>query len=177
MLSKTGALEHCTPARNTTIGKITCRGGESVAFHPGGQLALAVVDQPFTLGDTELPAGTHLYFFASGALAGGWVREPARLRGVLLRWEFALHENGALRAVSLAEPRTIQGQSLPERAKVELRKDGSLKYAEFEVDQGFMPHGEMWTDTKHVRYDCASKVLSEYVEHYQAEFAPHPPKR
>ena len=176
LLSKAGALEHCTLARSTTIGKVACRGGESVAFHPGGQLSIAVIDQPLVVSGTELHEGTLLYWFESGAPAGGVLGAPTRIGGTRISSEFGLHESGALRAIHLAEARTIHGQKLPERAIVELRKDGSLQYAEFEVDRGFMPHGEMWTDTKHVRYDCASKVSTEHTSHYQAEFAPHPPK-
>lgn len=177
MLSKTGALEHCTLVHATVIGKVPCRAGESVAFHPGGRLAMAVLDQPMKIAGLELPAASTVFLFPSGALEGGWLKEPARIRGFLVSYEFTLHENGALHVFRLAEARTIQGQKLPERATVELRRDGSLAQAEFEVDQGFMPHGELWTDTKQVSYDCAGKVRSEYVEHYQAPFPPHPPRR
>ncbi|GMV14863.1 MAG: hypothetical protein HS104_34075 [Polyangiaceae bacterium] len=172
VLSTSGNLEHCKLARPATFSGVACRKGESVGFHASGALAGAVVDTPVTVAGAELPAGTRLHWFPDGKLAGGWLAEAARLDGVLVRWEFALHPNGRLRAFSLEEPRSIGGHAFEKRAKIELRPDGSLKYAEFEVAHGFMPHGEPWHDTKYVRYDCKNRVLGEYVEHYQADMAP-----
>jgi len=172
VLTEAGALEHCQLAKPVTLGAIACRKGESVAFHPGGELAMAVIDSPYTTLGTEFPAGTRLSFHPTGALAGGWIHDPLRVDGVLVRWDFAVYPSGKLHAFELAEKRTIQNHELPRRAKVELREDGSLRRAEYEVDSGFMPHGEMWTDTKYVRFDCYGAVVGEHVEHWQADRPP-----
>jgi hypothetical protein len=172
VLSKTGALEHCKLNKPVTLGEVACRKGESVSFHPGGELSMAVIDRPYTSLGTEFPAGARLSFHPSGALAGGWLHEPLRVLGVLVRWDFFVYPSGKLHAFELAEKRSFQGHDFPERAKIELREDGSLRRAEYEVDSGFMPHGEMWKDTKHVRFDCHGTVLSENVDHWQADRPP-----
>lgn len=172
VLGKTGLLEHCDLAAPVTIGNVPCRPKESIGFHSNGALSLAVVDRPTEVGGVALPAGTRVYWYESGKVAGTWLPEPTRVQGILVRWDVALHENGRLRAFTLAEAKTLSGQELPEGAKVELRPDGTLKYAEYVTKRGFMPHGEMWTDTKHVRYDCEGKVLGEYTDHWQADRPP-----
>ena len=176
VLSKVGALEDCQLAATATYGSVTARAGESVAFHPEGELAAAVIDQPFVVGalGVTFPAGTRLRFYQNGALAGGEADEPIELAGYALRWEFSLHDNRRLAFFTLDAARTIQGNAFEPWTKVALRPDGSLRYAQYEVDSGFMPHGERWTDTAYVRYDCHGAVTSRNVEHWQAE---HPPPR
>jgi hypothetical protein len=172
--STAGALEHCTLARSLALGERVCRKGESVAFHPTGELAGCVIDGPHTALGTTFLAGTRLSWYPGGALAGGWSAEPLTLRGVRVRWQFSFHESGALRSASLDEKRTFQGNELPARAKVLLREDGSIWRAEYEHDSGFMPHGEPWEDTAHVRYDCHGRVVTRRIEHFQAERPPRP---
>ncbi len=168
VLSKAGSLEHCQLAKPITIGKVTCRGGQNVAFHPGGQLRGATVGHPYRGLSTTFPAGTRLHWHAGGALAGGWLGRPMKIRGHSIRYEFGVHPNGRLARFDLAAAETIQGHTFPERATIRLRSNGTLASAEYESDSGFMPHGEPWTDTKHLRFDCAGKLVSEHVEHYQA---------
>ena len=61
---------------------------------------------------------TRLRWFADGKLAGGWLAKPTRLDGLLVRWDFALHPNGRLRAFSLDEARSIGGHAFEPRSKV-----------------------------------------------------------
>jgi hypothetical protein len=171
-LSATGMLEHCKLAGATRIADVPCRGGESVAFHPTGELHGATVDVAHQTPLGTVPAGTSLQWYPTGTLKGGWLSEPAPLGGHAAQYEFAVHENGALAAFELAEPATVQGYAFERWAELKLRPDGTLQAATFEVDSGFMPHGERWEDNKSVRYRCDGTVLDEHVDHWQAEIAP-----
>lgn len=172
VLSAEGALEHCELAARTKIGSVVCKAGEDVGFHPNGELALASIDAPMKVSEATFPVGTTLFWHPSGKLAGGWLREETRFRGHRIKSDFVLYESGELRAFELAEPEEIGGQKFPRYAKIELWKNGKLRRAEYEVDSGFMPHGEPWSDTRHARFDCDGKPAGDHTEHYQAPFPP-----
>jgi len=55
--------------------------------------------------------------------------------------------------------------------------DGTLQRADYVSKRGFMIHGEPWSDTVHLTFDCHEKVVESHTEHFQADHAPHPPKR
>lgn len=174
VLTTSGVLELCTLEKPLVIGAVACRGGETVAFHDRGQLAGAVLDRPLAALGATFPAGTRLSWREGGAVVGGWLREPLSIGAYRIRYEFKVHPGGALAEIELAEPRTIQGHDFPEPSKLSFREDGSLRRAEYVTRRGLMPHGEPWTDTLHQRFDCAGKVVSSRVEHWQADTAPHP---
>lgn len=177
VFSPTGAIEFCTLAKTMRFNNIQFRKGESISFHSGGELAGGMIDLPWKDLGIEFPAATRMSWFPDGKLHGGWLAEPMRIQKILIRWDFTLHPNGRLHTFELAEPRTFQGQTFAERTKIKLRADSSLEYAEFIVAHGFLPHGEMWQNTKFVNYDCRGHVSSEEVKHWQAAHPPHPRKR
>jgi hypothetical protein len=57
------------------------------------------------------------------------------------------------------------------------RADGTLQRADYVSKRGFMIHGEPWSDTVHLTFDCHEKLVESHTEHFQADHAPHPPKR
>lgn len=171
-LSDAGAVEHCKLEQPMTIRGAACRVGESVAFHPGGQLWGATIDQPYQALSVSFPAGTRLRWHPDGSLAGGRLSDPLRVLGHAIRYEFAVHPNGKLAEFTLAAAETIGSYRFPERATIRLRSDGTLQSAEYESDHGFLPHGEPWTDTTHMRFDCAGRLKGSHVEHYQAPSGP-----
>jgi hypothetical protein len=60
-----------------------------------------------------------------------------------------------------------------ERARVWLHADGSARHLEYVADEGFLPHGAEWRDTRHVTFACAGRIVSDETEHWQGE--PEPP--
>lgn len=171
-LSQTQRVEHCVLARSMKVGGITLRKGQSIAFHHGGELAGGVVHRAIETPLAKFPAGTRLHWHPSGALAGGWLAEPLKVGDYEIRWEFAVHENGVLATFDLVAATHIQGHDFPQGATIHLRSDGSLFRAKYESDSGFMPHGELWSDTRHVQFDCDGKITSEHEEHFQADQPP-----
>lgn len=171
-LGEDGTLRMCTPAVSITIDSIAVRAGETLAFHPTGELAGATIHAPYEAPLATFPAGTRLQWHESGDLAGGWLHEPMQLQGHLARFDFELHESGGLAKFDLGRDETIDGHPIPEFGTAFLRTNGSLERAIYESDSGFMPHGERWTDTTHIRFDCAGTVLEQRVEHFQADKRP-----
>lgn len=171
-LSSTQRVEHCVLARSLELGGVRLRRDESVAFHPSGELAAGVVDRDTPTPLATFPAGSRLRWYPSGALAGGWLPEPLAMGGREIRWEFAVHDNGALATFSLVAPERIQGHDFPAHATIHLRDDGSLFRAEYVSDSGFMPHGEPWSDTRTLRFDCEGTIVQEHEEHFQADSPP-----
>ena len=173
-LTDAGQVELCKLAQPMTLAGVPCRGGENVAFNANGSLGGATLNRPYRALSVWFLAGTRLEWHPDGSVAGGWLRDAMGVLNHSIRYEFAVHPNGKLAKFDLAEPETIQAYSFPERATIWLRSDGSLQCAEYESDSGFMPHGEPWTDTTHLRFDCAGRIASKHVEHYQAPHAPEP---
>lgn len=172
VLDDKGVLASCTLARSTDFERARCRGGESVGFAASGALVGCVADKGVHGLDIVFPAGTRVSWHESGALASAWIGEPLEVAGWRVRYEVRAYASGKLASFELAEPRTIGGISVPERGKVWLREDGSAWQIEYVADEGFMPHGEPWTDTRTVRFDCAGQIVSDATEHYQAEDSP-----
>jgi hypothetical protein len=176
VLTAQGALESCQLARRVELGNVACQAGQSAYFHEGGQLAGATIDRPLTALDVTFAAGTSLSWHPDGSLAGGTVREPITLSGYDVSYSFEVHPNGQLARAYLAAPRVVAGTSFPERATLHFRPDGTLRRASYEAARGVMIHGEPWTDTRHLAFDCHDGLISSRTEHYQAEHAPHPPR-
>jgi hypothetical protein len=99
------------------------------------------------------------------------------IQGFVVRFEVKVHPNGKLAEINLAEPRDLAGQSLPAGAKLRFRADGTLQRADYVSKRGFMIHGEPWSDTVHLTFDCHEKLVESHTEHFQADHAPHPPQR
>lgn len=172
VISEEGMLEGCTLAKPLSMGGVACKSGESVAFHAGGQLQAAVMDSPYSALGVTFPAGTRLSFHPSGAVAGAWLREAMSIAGYPVQWDLTVFESGRLRQLTLASALTVSGHAFPADAKLWLREDGSLYRAEYVSQSGFMVHGEPWTDTRHLRFDCRGKIVSDEVTHYQADRPP-----
>jgi hypothetical protein len=172
VMSEEGALESCTLGKAISIGDVACKAGESVAFRPGGQLWAAVMDKPYSALGVTFPAGTGISFHASGKIAGAYVREPMTIAGYPAQYQVDVYESGRLAKLTLAEPLEISGHPFPQWAKLWLREDGSLFRAEYVAKRGFMVHGEPWTDTRHMRFDCGGGIVSDHETHYQADRPP-----
>ncbi|MDC0741369.1 hypothetical protein [Polyangium mundeleinium] len=177
VFSKTGALEHCKLHRPMVLDGVACRAGESVAFHPGGRLWAATIDAPVLALGITFPEGKRLSWHEDGSFAGAYVTEPWEIQGFVVRSDVKVHPNGKLAEIVLAQPRDLAGQSFPAGAKLRFRADGTLQRADYVSKRGFMIHGEPWSDTVHLTFDCHEKVVESHTEHFQADHAPHPPKR
>ncbi|WP_281334085.1 hypothetical protein [Polyangium sp. 6x1] len=177
VFSEAGALEHCKLQRPMVLDGISCRAGEDVAFHAGGRLWAATIDAPVTALGITFPAGRRLSWHEDGSFEGVYVTEPLAIQGFVARSEVKVHPNGKLAEIDLAEPADLAGQSFPAGAKLRFRADGTLQRADYVSKRGFMIHGEPWSDTVHLTFDCHEKVVGSRTEHFQAEHAPHPPKR
>jgi hypothetical protein len=99
------------------------------------------------------------------------------IQGFVVLFEVKVHPSGKLAEINLAEPRDLAGQSLPAGAKLRFRADGTLQRADYVSKRGFMIHGEPWSDTVHLTFDCHEKLVESHTEHFQADHAPHPPQR
>lgn len=172
VLSEAGVLEGCTLGKGITLGEVACKAGESVAFHPGGQLWAAVLDRQYSALGATFPAGTRVSFHASGKIAGVYLPEPMTIGGYPVRYQVDVYESGRLARFDLAEALEISGHAFPERAEIRLREDGSLYRAEYVAKSGVMVHGEPWTDTRHLRFDCGGGIVSDHVTHWQADRPP-----
>lgn len=174
-LSETGHVTHAVPETSLTIGSVSVRAGEGVAFHEDGSLWRATLEEPLEVLGTTFAAGTSLSWFASGEVSGGWLREPQTVGGYPIRSDFTVYPSGQLHTFELAEPRRLAEHDFPAWSKLELRRNGTLQRASYVADEGFLPHGEQWTDTLYVTFDCEGQELSSRTEHWQAPS--RPPKR
>ncbi|HWB80778.1 MAG TPA: hypothetical protein VG755_37705 [Nannocystaceae bacterium] len=172
VLDDKGVLESCTLARSTDFDRARCRGGESVGFAPSGVLVGCVADKGAHGLDIVFPAGTRVSWHESGAFESAWIGEPLEVAGWRVRYDVRAYATGKLAHFELAEPRTIAGIAVPERGKVWLREDGSPWQIQYVADEGFMVHGEPWSDTRTVRFDCAGQIVSDATDHYQAQDSP-----
>lgn len=172
VLDREGRVERCALARATRFGDVAARAGGHVAFRSDGSLWVAVIDTPITVLGARIAAGSRVGFHPSGRVANVYLEESAVVSGVPIRGEFTLHENGALASFTLAENHRVGGREFQAFAEVWLYEDGSLWHVEFVADRGFMIHGEPWTDTRKITFDCSGAVTSDRTEHYQAKTAP-----
>ncbi len=170
-LDDKGALLFCKLAA-ARAGSPKPKVGENVAFHPNGKLAGFTLDEPYTSQGISLPMGASVSFDDKGNLVGGWLKDPALVGGLSLWWDFRLWPNGKLQTAQLDKQAKIQGHDFPRHAKLTFRVDGSLEAAEYVEKEGFMIHGEEWSDTRFVTFDKAGKVLTTRVEHYQSTARP-----
>ena len=170
-LHDSGRLRYCTLAADRA-GTPKPRRGEGISFHPDGRVATMTLDAAFSAAGLALPAGAFVAWEATGALSGGYLRDAIAAAGLSIRYDFALHPNGTLRGVELAAPAKLQGHDFPERAKLQFRSDGTLETVEYVSDHGFLPHGEQWSDTRHVTFDRTGTVTSSHIEHWQSPVGP-----
>jgi hypothetical protein len=172
-LTADGLVTYCTLAAPLTDTKVDVKVGAGIALHPDGHLAGATLNQPLQLGALALPAGAAVTWDPAGHPRGGSLTAPLVVGALTIRGDFTLHPDGALRTCELAAPATIQGIEFPEwQSSLELGPDGKLVRARWTVHRGFMPHGEMWTDTRTATFDPAGKILTSSDEHWQAETPP-----
>jgi len=174
VLHPTGTLEHCTLARATTFGEMECAAGESVGFRADGTLWHCTTTQEVEALDVRFPADTRMAWHADGGLESAYITGQMHVRGWLVRSELEVHASGGLAHIHLAEPRTVGGIALPEFAEVWFFEDGSPWHVEYVAEEGFMIHGEPWSDTRRVTFDCDGRIVADHTEHWQA---PSPPPR
>ena len=163
-----GSLKYCklgAPRASSPKPRV----GEGIAFHPNGKVAGFTLDETLRAAGLEIPSGTSVQFDDTGALIGGWLTAPIAAGPLSIRSEFALHSNGKLRAATLGAKATVQGHAFPDFAELAFRADGTLERAEYVEDRGFMPHGEMWEETRHVTFDVAGKVTSSHTTRWQSD--------
>jgi hypothetical protein len=171
VLNVDGMLEDCTLARPLAVTPRP-RVGDGIAFHRDGHVAGMTLDETFKTPGITWPAGTVMMWTPTGVPKGGSLHDPIQIGAVSVVGEFTLHPNGKLRALVLAAPATIAGHKFAERAKLELRADGTLERAEFVSASGFMIHGEQWTDTTHQTFDAKGAITSSTVTHFQSDIRP-----
>lgn len=168
-----GKLRYCKLAA-PRAGSPKAKVGEGISFHPSGRVATLTLDEAYTTAGLALPAGTFVAWNDKGAVTGGTLGGELVAGALTIRYEFALHPNGKLKAVMLAKDATVAGHKFPAFGKLAFRDDGTLEAAEYVADRGFMVHGEMWTDTNYETFDRAGKKTSTRTEHYQS--TERPPK-
>jgi hypothetical protein len=166
-----GTLGYCTLAR-PRAGSPRARVGEGIAFHRGGKLAGMTLDEKFRAGILELAPGSTVRWNETGAVIAGRTGDPIKAGALSIRSEFALHPNGTLREVTLADKATIQGHKFPSFAELWFRADGTIERAEYIEDRGTMPHGEEWTDTRHLTFDGNGKISHSSLDHWQSPVRP-----
>jgi hypothetical protein len=172
-LTDAGVVTYCTLAAPLLDSKVDAKVDAGVAFHPDGHLARATLKQPLQLGALALPAGTAVMWDPAGVALGGTLTAPLVVGALTIRGDFTLHPGGALRTCELAAKATIQGHEFPEwQSSLELAPDGKLVRARWTANRGFMPHGEMWTDTRTATFDPAGKIVTSSDQHWQAETPP-----
>lgn len=177
VLADSGALQSCILKTTTVFGDVSCRGGEGIVFHENGSLWGATIDEPVEAAGVRFESGTDLRWFASSSpsgssLSGGRVDKALLIGGIPVRYDFLVHPSGALAQFRSSEEHVIGGHSFPESSLIRLRPNGRLFSAEFVSDQGFMVHGEEWTDTTHQRFACDGRLVSTDVEHWQSDVRP-----
>jgi hypothetical protein len=166
-LHEDGTLRYCKLAGKRT-GTPRPRVGEGISFHRDGRVASMTLDEAYTTAGLALPPGAFAAWDAKGALTGGSVTAPITAGALSIRSDFALHPNGKLRVVELAAPAKLQGHDFPADAELAFRGDGTLEAAKYVEKRGFLPHGEQWTDTRHLTFDATGKVTSSQVDHWQS---------
>jgi hypothetical protein len=174
-LDEKGHVTHCTLEGKQTLGGTACRAGESAAFRPTGELWACTIDGSLALKGSTIVAGTQVSWHDNGAIASVYSPEPLVLDGIKMRYEVELHPDGTLARYTLDESRTVGGIALEAFAKVWFYEDGSPWHIEYVAKHGFMVHGEPWTDTRRITFDCAGKIVFDQTEHYQATARPRPP--
>ena len=168
-------LMECKLAAALTKNGVHCRAGAGVSFYESGAISGATVDAPVATKELTFPAGSRIYWKESGAVAGGYLEAPLTARGLSIKYDVELHDDGALATIELEKDATIQGHGFPALAKIGFRADGSLEAARYVEKMGTMIHGELWTDTRTMTFDAKGNVTSSNLEHYQARDGPEPP--
>jgi hypothetical protein len=170
-LEPDGLLTYCRlggPRSGTPPARI----GAGIAFHRSGRIAGMTLDAPYTAAGLALGDGASVRWDDKGALIGGYSSTPIAAGALIIKYEFALHPSGTLKAVTLGKAAKVAGHEFPEFAKLSFRADGTLEAAEYVAKRGFMIHGEPWTDTRHMQFDRTGKITADRTEHYQAKEAP-----
>lgn len=162
-----GTLAYCRLA-GPRAGSPRARVGEGISFHRGGRISGMTLDETYKVAGLELPAGSSFHWDDKGVPIAGRVATPITAGALMIRYELSLHPNGKLRSVELAAKVTIQGHAFPERAELLFRADGTLEAAKYIEDDGFMPHGEQWTETRYTTYDAKGKVTSTRLDRWQS---------
>ena len=170
-LNVDGFLEYCTLARPLGLSP-HARVGQGISFHRDGRIAGITLDETFKTPGITWPAGTTMMWTEAGVPKGGSVVDAIQVGELWLTGEFSLHPDGKLRAIVLAKPATVKAHVFPERAKLEFRTDRTLERAEFVSAEGFMIHGEQWTDTTHQTFDAKGAITSSTVTHFQSDVRP-----
>ena len=170
-LEDDGKLRYCTLAA-PRAGSPRARVKEGIAFHPAGRVSGMTLDEPYTAAGIKLMPGARVHWDPKGTLLGGWTTDPIVAGTLTISSDFRVHPNGTLHTVTLGKPARLAGIEFPERAELTFRADGTLEAAEYLAKIGFMIHGERWTDTRHVGFDKAGKITSDYIDHYQSTVRP-----
>ncbi|MFO0550096.1 MAG: hypothetical protein U0271_16995 [Polyangiaceae bacterium] len=165
-------IEGCVLAHGARFGEIAARGGGDVFFHPDGSLWAAVIDLPITVLGHQLVPGARVSFHPSGRVAEAHLDDPATIAGFPILGSFTVHESGGLASFTLAEAHRVGRLDLEAFAEVWLYEDGSPWHVEFVTDSGFMVHGEPWTDTRKMTFDCDGHTTHDETEHYQSTARP-----
>lgn len=174
VITRDRQLEGCVLARGARFGDFAARGGSDVSFHPDGSLAAAVLDLPVTVLGVSLPPGTRARFYPSGRVSEIQLDNPVEIAGYVVQSTVSLYESGGLASFTLAESHRVATLALEAFAQVWLYEDGRPWHVELVSARGFMVHGEPWTDTRKVTFDCSGQVTGDETSHYQS--AARPPK-
>jgi hypothetical protein len=174
VLFEQGTLSSCTLGKQMVLDGTSCAPDQTVTLRPNGRLHGCTLAEGITAVGVQLRAGIHVGFHPDGSFASAYLPEQMIVRGYRVQYELEVHENGELAHITLLEPRTVAAIDLPERAEVWMRADKSVWYIEYVADRGFMPHGEMWTDTRKITFDCEQRIVADVTDHWMAE---KPPRR
>ncbi len=170
-LEDDGKLRYCKLAA-PRAGSPRARVKEGIWFHPSGRVGGMTLDEPYTAAGIKLVPGASVSWDDKGNLLGGWTSAPMIAGNLTIDSDFRLHPNGKLHMVTLGKPAKLVGIEFPARAKLMFRADGTLEAAEYVAEEGFMIHGEPWSDTRHVSFDKTGKITSDRTDHYQSDARP-----
>jgi hypothetical protein len=168
VLFEQGTLDACTLGKAMTFDGTSCAPDHTVTLRPNGRLHACTLAEPMRGAGIEISAGTRVGFHPDGSFASAYLSQQTIVFGYRVQYELEVHENGELAHFTLLEPRTLAAIDLPERAEVWMRPDKSIWHIEYIADEGFMPHGEMWTDTRKVTFDCEQRIVSDVTDHWMA---------
>jgi hypothetical protein len=166
-----GTLGYCELA-GPRAGSPRARVAKGIAFHRSGKVAGMTLDETFRAGILVLAPGTSVQWDEKGTVIAGRTSVPLKAGALSIQGAFTLHPNGKLHEVALADKATIQSHHFPDRARLWFRADGTLERAEYLERRGTMPHGEAWTDTRHLTFDGGGKITNSYLDHWQSTVRP-----
>lgn len=132
---KEGELLRGTLSEPAIIGGVKVQAGD-VQLYPGMKVQQAKLAEGFSTGGVDIPAGSLVTFFKSGALEEAQIVAPLQVKQIACGSEFPVvfYESGQLEAAEMAQDATIGDIVFPKGTHVGFDKKGRVEWAEFAAD-------------------------------------------